>query len=367
MQTTLFQIAWAFAGGSLLALSSGCAGRVWQRETSGDRSAETARAEEVRPGQEGESKDPRAPTMLWVHGTANADDTVRIGAKGARTIVNARHASRAQLLNVLGEFARRDVGICLTIRWQNPTDEKNPQDEAPTDDEGRRVADELIEILNSADAKALSGRIWVQFFNEITGGPGRFAPDQADRMFEWATATAIRLRAEAPHVKIAGPAITGAEVLESDEKDLRGMSRVRHDGMLRAIRWSVKYADAVDVHLHVRDATAARSRLNSVRRLMDREEGGRQTGIVVWEWSCAKFPDRESERAVRAAIIGIWKEMAAAGVLHAAYGGMWVPRGQPEVYQWKNLHGPDGKPNEPFYTTFRDIAAGRTEEDVDRR
>lgn len=340
----------------LVAIGAGCTGRAHRGADSGpdQRPAEREGTGQGRAGNGGPSA-----TELWVHGTLSAEDTKRVGARGARAVVNARQSSPEQFSRLLQDFAQHDVGLCLTLRWQSASSERATADEPPSAVEGVRVTEALIEVLNSQHAKDLSGRLWVQFFNEITGGPGRFAPADADRMFEWATEAAQRIRAECPHVKIVGPAIAGAEILAEDGREARGLTKTRREGMLRIIRWSVKYADAVDLHLHVKDAEVARSQLRSVRELMDQESDGRDVAMVVWEWSCAKFPERQNAQAVRAVIVGIWREMVATRVARTAYGGMWVPKGQPEVYQWKNLYGFDGLPNEPFYSTFVDIAQGR--------
>lgn len=303
-------------------------------------------------------------TKLWVFGVqASPELAAKIGAGGVRGMFDLRKFNPSDYRSVLRKYADLDLGLCMTLRWKvtMPKGRKargsERIDTPPSLEESKRSMDQVIAFLNTPEAKSLSGKLWVQMYNEIAGGPGRFGEKEEDAMFDYATKLAERIRKEAPHIKICGPALAGIDVLDKDESSLAGISKLRYKRLLRMIQWSIKYGDAVDIHLHAESGAWADAALKTVRRAMDRQPGGKETAIVSFEWSPARFKNRTDEVAVKKTLNDIWKALNDNGVAIAAYGNYWPGAMQKEIYQWKSLADENGKPREPFYSFFTNIAA----------
>lgn len=298
---------------------------------------------------------------MWIHGLGGSPETAaRIQARGVRQIINLRGAGSGDVGRFLERFAGLDVGLCLTLRWAESAGEegRSRMDKPPTAEESRAAMDAVILALNSDAARRLNGRLWVQFFNEYLGGPGSFESSDDDRMFQWATEAAGRLRSEAPHVRLTGPAMTATEVLDESESSLSPARAERRRRLARGIRWSIQHTDAVDVHLHTDGRASADARLASVRRFMNDESGGEQCGLVVWEWSCARRTDRSDLKAAEQATRDVYAAMSQHGVIAAAYSQYHVPKRISEQFGWVTLTDDRGRPRQPFYSLFIELAAG---------
>lgn len=294
----------------------------------------------------------------WIFGILGSPHLGKeIGAEGVRAIVDMNDLTEENVNRLLTTYSRLDMGICLTLRWKNPTNLR--EELLPSSRVVNEKVDVLMSMLTSPDARRLDGKIWVQFFNEVTGGPGTIRPENGDSLYSWATETAQRIRREAPSVLIAGPALTGLDVLEARESTLSPLGRDRRDGLLRAIRWSIDYADAADVHLHAESGSWARRELHEVRESLDRE-GGEHLDICVFEWSCAKWEgNRNDHRALREVLVDIYHAMCEYNVRTSAYGAYYPPTELGPIFQWKNLRDSKGARNEPFWSTFIDISEGK--------
>jgi len=322
-----------------------------------------------------ESEDQPTPDMqpqLWVFGVQSSpSDAQKIGAAGVRGIIDLRKFKADKYIPMLRKYADLDLGFCMTLRWK--PDAAHPsgnikgrrgrgsdrEDVPPTPEESERSIEEVIKILKSPEAKRLSGKLWVQFYNEISGGPGRFGEAEEDPMFAYATKLAIKIREEAPFVKICGPALTGVDSLDKPEsvRNQKRISKLRYQRLVRTIQWSVKYGDAVDVHLHAKSGEWVDQSLLTVKRVLAEQSGGSNTQIVSWEWSPARFKDHEDKQAIHQVLDDIWNAMSKNGVSIAAYASYWPGQKQKPIYQWKSIVTSDGQPHEPFYTFFVDTAA----------
>lgn len=307
-------------------------------------------------------------TAAWVFGIQSAPERAKkIGARGVRGIVDLRKFHPAALANVLQKYANLDLGFCLTLRWRAPTRTGKKAvgaarvDVPPTPEEAENSIEQVVALLNTPAALQLGEKLWVQLYNEISGGPGRFGEDDEDAMFEYATRLATRIRADAPLVKIVGPALTAVHVLDrADNASLTRIQKLRYQRLLRTISWSARFADAVDLHLHAENGNWATEAIRTVREVLDQQPGGLETEIVSLEWSCARFKNRSDAKAVRSALDEIWKALNDNGVALAAYAGYWPGKNQKEIHQWKSLVDLEGNPKEPFYSFFIESAHQKT-------
>lgn len=358
----------ALVGVAILALALSCSPilathtQQQQSEQSSDASERSSVSSQpaTRPAEQREPE-------LWLHAVMGSPAIVQqMHAKGARGIVDLRYQfNRRAAESLFAKYNRANLSLCVTLRWRQSAGTKGKAgkdlDAAPTQQEADEMLDQLMRLINSPQGKAMGDRLWIQFYNEIAGGPGSIrSQEAADGLFAFATRVAERIRAEAPRVRIVGPGITGTDVLRKTalERSTK-VARDRHALLMRIIRWSAQHADAVDLHLHSRDGQTARTDLETIRQLLDQEPQGKSTGIVSMEWSCARFPDRDDPEAVRRTILDIWEAMAQYNVLVAAYSSYGPGLKQSEMHRWKNLTDVRRQPREPFYSTVRDIAGGR--------
>ncbi|MCL4198101.1 MAG: hypothetical protein KJZ69_11480 [Phycisphaerales bacterium] len=308
--------------------------------------------------------DPQSPLepgagrpQLWVHGLGNPARLSAISASGVRMILNARKDLQLEgMRRQIAQYEGRDLGLVITLRWPDPKETKRPIrfDAAPTTQEERESIDTVVSVLNLAESKRMAGRLWVQFFNEVAGGPGTIMPEQADGLYDFATRAAERLRKEAPHVKIVGPGLTALDPLESASEP-GSPGNLRRQGLLRAIQWSVDHADAVDIHLHCSGGEEARRQLSLLRRALA-AAGKRDMPLVVLEWSPARFAARRTDLAgAQAAMADIYRAMAEEKVLIAAYAA-FADTALKDTYEWANLWDAQGRPHEPFYSLYKTIA-----------
>jgi hypothetical protein len=255
------------------------------------------------------------------------------------------------------------------LRWKRPhgDDERltgaENYDVPPTDPEKAHALAMLEDVLTTEDAKKLAGRLYIQFYNEVGGGPGKFTSDQLDDMLDFATDATQMIREKAPHVKICGPAITMGQVLN---RELQDDPRFREQAeiILSCLEWTARHADAIDLHLHAMDGSNARTAIRDLRVMMSEYPGGDELDMVAFEWSPARFANREDGPQVRNAMLGIWQAMAEGGIQHAAYGSYWATderreAGVNEIFLWKSIVDESGRPREPIYSTLDDIGHDR--------
>src|SRR5690606_35272394 len=109
------------------------------------------------------------------------------------------------------------------LRWKNPRHE-GPRptgranfDTPPSAQEAARALDQLAEILGSDAARRMGDRLYIQFFNEIGGGPGRFDLDNLEAMVRFATDAVSRIRSVNENAQICGPAVSGQQLHLANE------------------------------------------------------------------------------------------------------------------------------------------------------
>lgn len=294
---------------------------------------------------------------MWLHGIGDPQRLTSVSAHGVRLILNVRkELSATAMRQKIARLQSNDLGLVITIRWPDPNSRTRPVklDTAPNADEAKEVANTLIEVLNLPESKQMNGRLWVQFYNEVTGGPGTIMPEQADGLYQFATETAERIREEAPHVKIAGPSLTSLDPLESSPR-AESKAALRREGLLRAIDWSVKHADAVDIHLHCSGGDDAGHQLDQLRSALE-TAGNREKPIVSFEWSPARFAARATDlNGAQEAVRGVYQAMADHHVLIAAYAA-FADTALKSTYEWAYLWDAQGTPHEPFFSLYRSIS-----------
>ncbi len=294
---------------------------------------------------------------LWIHGIGDPQRLTGVSAGGVRLILNVRKdLQMAAMRRRVGRLADEGLGLVITIRWQDPNIRKKPVklDAAPTPAEAKEAADTLLALLNSPEATRMGGGLWVQFYNEVAGGPGTIMPDQADGLYDFATATAARIRSEAPHVKIVGPALTGLDPLDSPQPE-GSTGELRRQGLLRAIQWSINNADAIDIHLHCTGGEDVAHQLTQLREALKRE-GKPDFPLVALEWSPAHFPHRTDDLAgAQQAMRDMYAAMAEQEVRIAAYAA-FADTALKDTYEWANLWDANGRPHEPFFSVYKQLA-----------
>lgn len=300
----------------------------------------------------------QAPSMeLWIHGLGNPGRMSAISARGLRMILNMRKELRPEgMRRDITQYEDRGLGLVITLRWTDPNDTKRPIkfDVAPTEQEERQAIETLLSVLNAPESKRMSGRLWVQFYNEVVGGPGTIMPEQAEGLYGFATRAAERIRAEAAHVRICGPSLTSLDPLEA-QVEPGSTAELRRDGLLRAIRWSVEHADAVDIHLHCSGGEEARRQLGLLRRAL-LNEGKPDLAILSLEWSPARFAARTADLAgAQSALIDIYRAMAEHNVVIAAYSA-FSDTPLRDTYEWAGLWDAQGRPREPFYSLYKSLS-----------
>ncbi len=307
---------------------------------------------------------------FWIFGVqAQPDRAVPLGGQGIRGILDLRTLSAAAAIAMLESYAANDQGITVTLRWKVQNDDggrlvgKDNYDVPPTPAEAGKALWTLEQILTSDAAKALEGRFNIQLYNEVGGGPGKFSRDELAEMLDFASEAAALIREKAPFVKICGPAITMGQV---QARHLSNTRRYRKQAEIiqACLEWTAANADYQDVHLHGTDGSAIGQALVDLREMLSAYPGGNDVEFVSWEWSPARFGNRDDDAAVRAAILGLWQAMAEGGIKRAAYGSYWATAARREsgisdIYLWKSIMDEDGLPREPIYSTLQDIGMGR--------
>lgn len=294
-------------------------------------------------------------TEPWIFGLGSPALAADIGARGIRIVIDLNEITVDGAVADLRRAIIFKQGVCMTLRWKDPDDgwyDRLHVDEATAD----ARLDSLMEILTCEEAETLGDKLWIQFYNEVTGGPGTILPEHTDQMLDFASRAAARIRAEAPTVSICGAALTGFDVLATDPAERDEMAWSRYDGLTRIMDWSLEHADAIDMHLHTDSSATLRNGIRLVREAMAERPGDREFNksfpLVCFEWSPAKYPNRDDDDAVRRVMKNIWVALNEGNVKIAAYGNYYVPEELSETFQWKNITTLDGSFNEPIYETF---------------
>jgi len=305
---------------------------------------------------------------LWTFGNGGQPQrTVALRGRGIRSIFDLRVVSVPAAKDMLRQYANLGLQMTITLRWkvQHESGQRlfgpDNYDVPPSPSETAFALDFLDQVLSSDEAKRLGSGLTIQFYNEIAGGPGKFALSDLSGMMDFATTATQLIREKAPQVHICGPALTIGAV-NPDLEDDPGRSD-QAEIVKKFVEWTAQYADAIDIHLHGTDGTLTRETLSDLHEYLNNIPNGSHLQIDSWEWSPARFPDRDNDEAVRNAMIGIWQAMAEGGVARAAYGAYWSTEerkegGAGEIYLWTNVADNDGQPHEPIYSTLLDIAAG---------
>ncbi len=308
-------------------------------------------------------------TELWLFGPiASPELCTPLGAKGVRSIIDLRHLPVDQAGRALKTYADRGLGLALCLRWRNPSsgktkvENKKNYDVPPTQEEADHAISKLTEMFGSEDAKRIGDRLFVQFYNEVGGGPGTFPPNDADELLAFATRAAAEIRKVNSQLRICGPAVTGGQL---QPRQSTGSSKMKGKAEVieKAISWSAEHADVIDLHLHGVDGSWSRPALEKLRGSLDQTSRGKTVRIVSFEWSCARFPDRENDAAVRNAIRGIWKTLNDFDLICAAYGPYWPLKNKAnekvaDRFGWVSIVDSEGQRNPPIYETLQEIGGG---------
>ena len=308
-------------------------------------------------------------TELWLFGpVASPELCTPLGAKGVRSIIDLRHLPEGQAGRALKIYADRGLGLALCLRWRNPASERSNvkitgnYDVPPTQEEADRAISKLTEIFGSEDAKRIGDRLFVQFYNEVGGGPGTFPPDNADELLAFATRAATEIRKVNSQLRICGPAVTGGQL---QPRQSTGSSKMKGKAEVieKAISWSAEHADVIDLHLHGVDGSWSRPALEKLRGSLDQTSRGKTVRIVSFEWSCARYPDRENDEGIRNAIRGIWKTLNDFNLICAAYGPYWPLKNKASAkmadrFGWESIVDAEGRRNPPVYETLQEIGGG---------
>lgn len=285
-----------------------------------------------------------ANTILGLHGAIGAPEIVApLGARMVRGIIfdSQLDFENQTFLDKLQDFKNRGIETVIALRW--PTD---PEDSMKMD----RIPENQAAALDQVEdfLFATNGLVdWFQIQNEPLGGPGRYGPGQERDALEWLREVGARARSVIDShglaTRIVTPGITGIEgAMRGGEANIRGI-----DSILRIGR---DYADAVDVHLHVRDVADLEGRVGYIETRMG--ELGVNTALTTLEWSQAGvmdawFDEHPEDLAYVQNSYGnqrtpqewadfmqtlplepnfmedAYDALNERGFLHAAYGGLW--------------------------------------------
>jgi len=309
------------------------------------------------------------PANLWIFGTpTDPARAVPFGSNGVRGILDLRTLTADSAQDMMRQYADLGISMTMTMRWKkpHPVGEQlfgdDNRDIPPTPQESAHAMSVLETIVTSDEAQRLKGKVYIQFLNEVGGGPGRASVEDMPGLLEFSTNAVAMIRQKAPWVKICGPAVTMGQILNEkyeEKEELFDKAAVVED----AIEWTAKYADAQDLHFHGVDGTYARKTVAKMRSILD-DLGAPNVELVSWEWSVARFPNHDDSEAVRNAIIGMWQAFAEGGIVNAAYGSYWPnfarqKAGLDDPFAWISVVDEDGQPREPIYSTLLDIASGK--------
>lgn len=351
-----------------LAVAVGCSQGARNRS---DSPPESGRQRDRGTGQQ-DNKGTSAPsgTQLWLFGTAEPDRTKPFDARGVRMILDLRTLNVKGAVDRMATFADRGLGLAVCVRWSNPVHEgdkargREDYDVPPTPEESARALSQLSEMVSSAPARRLGKNLYIQIYNEIGGGPGRFNLETTDELLAFATRAARKIREANPDVQICGPAVSGNQLNQSDRDMNTPGLQEKAEVIRRCIKWTAQNADVADVHLNgqsVDDLWADRA-LKKMRQLLD-AAGGTKVGLISLEWSCSGYPDRNDAAGVRKYIHTLWDTMNRNQVRIAAY-TYWPLVARPDEIRdrtgWASVMDDQQRPNRPVYDALVEIGKGKS-------
>ncbi len=210
----------------------------------------------------------RAPLALHAPavGVHALFDPVRAAAVGAwmvRLIVSdtavaevraaIERGETPEFVQMLDGFAAQHMPAVLTLRWPaTPDVTGNDPDRIPTGADRAQALEQVDWLVRSLP----SGVRYLQLNNEPIGGPGRYDPAQQDAALAWlgdVAETICRARAAVPalhDLRIVGPGLTAVGAIASGEASAQLRSAVE-----ALVDFAERYADLLDIHLHVASAT----------------------------------------------------------------------------------------------------------------
>ncbi len=304
---------------------------------------------------------------MWLFGASKKpSQTELIDATGIRMIMDLRRFDVKAAGDKLRVYADRGLGLALTVRWANTVHKGDKAmagenfDTLPSAQETRKAIKNLVTLLGSKPARKLGDRLVLQFYNEVAGGPGSMNSETIDEFLAFATETSEQVRMANPEIQICGPSMTIALFLfDADGARAHRNAKDKEIVVEKSIQWSAEHADLIDMHIHGKDGTDARIALRKLRDQLD-ASGGERVGIVSYEWSCARFENRDDDEAVANAIRGIWSAMSDHNVLQAAYGPFWPmsksPRpGVRDRFGWATVVDTEGNPHPVITNTLRSL------------
>lgn len=311
---------------------------------------------------------PAEGTELWLFGVSTPDLTKPFSSRGVRIIVDLRTINTQKSIGFMKSLAERDLGLAICLRWKNTQFEgdrprgRENFDIPPSTQESSRALGQLREILGSDAAKRIGSRLYVEIYNEIGGGPGRYAPEHQDEMMAFADRLVPVIRSANPQAKICGPALSGQQLHQYGNQPGNQANRVKSEMIEKWIKWTVKNADVTDVHLNgiEVDDKWADTALANMRAILD-AEGGQHIGLVSLEWSCSGYPNRNDPEGMKRYIHTLWETMQRHKVQVAAY-TYWPLLNMPEEMRgktsWASVIGEDQKPNQPVWEALVSIGKG---------
>lgn len=304
---------------------------------------------------EGTEVSVKSDATMWITGVniESTDAVKEIGVAGARYIIDMRTIDAAQIKRYLTKHTKHDLGLCLTLRWVDQNG-NGSYDKAPSRPEAQAKMNTLLSALNSPEAKKLGDKLWIQFFNEVGDGPGTLRPADVDTMLEIATEGVTQLRKFLPQVKVCGPALSQVSDLRTARNQAAQANRDQYDTTMKAVKWAVAHADAIDLHLRVKGAADAKKELIGLDTAIKQIASDASLDIVVFEWnlSGATF---ENDRALARAHFEVFGAMANHGVKIAAYAG-YMPSEMRKDQASVSLVNAKGEPREPYYRVISTLA-----------
>jgi len=355
----------------MMVLAAGCV-----QPGNGDRRVKTNRQETTQRQSDSpadrRSDEPDAKfsgTELWLFGVSESKYAKPFDARGMRMIVDLRTIKAPAAIAVLRDLADRDLGMAICMRWKNPVHAgKAPKGEEntdvpPTAQEATRAIETLRQILTSEPAKKMGKRLYIEIYNEIGGGPGRFAQKDNEAMMAFADRVVPVIRSANPDVRLAGPAMSGGQLALFGNSSKTKTMEVKEAIIMQWIAWTAKNCDVADVHLNGIDVDAAWADrvLSTMRQVLD-EHGGQKVELISLEWSCSGYGEPSNEAGTRQYIHNLWDVMNKHHLQVAAY-TYWPLFNMPEKMQaktsWASVIGPDKKPNRVVWDTLVELGKSK--------
>lgn len=201
--------------------------------------------------------------LIGAHGVA-FDATVpnSAGLEAARSVVFASQIDGADegitdsKFDEFNNASNGPIALTYSIRWVDSTSTK--QDDPPDilSSTYTTVRDKITTILNQTEAQVCiaAGRLTIQFFNEVAGGPGLFnSYERQARGLALATDLRAHLIANVTNgssIKFCGAALTGSSIIDPDATAEGDVQVFRQTIMREWVDWCAEYDAFVDIHLN---------------------------------------------------------------------------------------------------------------------